>query len=350
MNSIEFETQLAALRLELYRHPQVDIINEGFRPISGQVADFTVVQQGERCHFFYIERRLAEATPFFPGNEIYFGHASTANLFDWEVLDPVMLIRPGTWEGAHVWAPFVLPYQGRFLMAYTGVNAQLSQDIGLAESDDLFTWRRFESNPISPARARPWSFWHTDGVASCRDPHLLEHDGHLWMTYTANTRAGASCVTLASTTDLKTWEDHGPILTGPASGYEVEEGISRASLFGKGRPQGQLESANLLCRGGRWYLLVQAQLRGNPIRNWIFESDRMDAFDLAQGREFWPGAYTVEIVRDRGSQSLVACTGPVRFGVVDWAEKNPTASFITSSDELHAWHPKPFARKLGQTE
>ena len=340
MNSIEFETRLAALRLELYRHPPVDILNEDIRPVSGQVADFTVVQHAGRCHFFYIERRLSEATPFFPGNEIYFGHASTENLFDWEVHDPVMLIQPGTWEGAHVWAPFVLAYRGRFLMAYTGVNAHLSQDIGLAESSDLFEWRRLRGNPLSPARDRPWSFWRTDGIAGCRDPHLLEYAGRLWMTYTADTREGASCVALASTTDMQTWQDHGPILTGPASGYEVEQGISRSSLFGKGRPQGQLESSNLQQRNGRWYLLVQALIRGSSVRNWIFESDRMDAFDLARGREFWPEAYTVEVVRDRGTQSLLACTGPIRFGVVDWADQQPAAHFIATSDELKSWQEK----------
>ncbi len=341
MNSIEFETELARQRLELYRHPAVDIIQEGYRPISGQVADFTVVRGSGRYHFFYIERRLAEATPFFPGNEIYFGHASTANWVDWEVHDPVMLIRPGTWEGAHVWAPFVLRYGDRFLMAYTGVNAALSQDIGLAESADLFEWRRLEGSPLSPARDRAWSFWRADGVASCRDPHLFEHAGRLWMTYTGNTRAGASCIALCSTTDLRNWEDHGPILVGPDSGYEVEQGISRAHLFGKGRPQGQLESSCLLFRAGRWFLFVQAQLRGSEVRNWVFESQRMDAFELSAGREFWPGAYTVEWVRDAGSRSLLASTGPIRLGWVDWSPERPMARFLSTPAELQEWqHPE----------
>ena len=132
MNSIQFETELALMRQELYHHPTIDIINQGFRPLSGMPADICVIRGGGRYHFFYIERRLHEGTPFFPGNEIYFGHACTANLFGWEVHEPVLLIRPGTWEEAHVWAPFVLRYQGRFLMAYTGLNHCLSQNIGLA--------------------------------------------------------------------------------------------------------------------------------------------------------------------------------------------------------------------------
>ncbi|NLS76678.1 MAG: hypothetical protein GXY76_05380 [Chloroflexi bacterium] len=335
MNSIEFETELALRRQELYQHPTIDIINQGFRPVSGMPADFCVIQGGGRYHFFYIERRLQEGTPFFPGNEIYFGHASTADLATWEVHDPVLLIRPGTWEGAHVWAPFVLRHQGRYVMAYTGVNRCMSQDIGLAVSDDLFDWKRLDRNPLSPAKDRPWAFWREDGIASCRDPHLLAHDHRVWMTYTANTREGASCVALASSSDLVAWEDHGPILQGPTDGYQVV--TSRENPFGRGRPQGQLESSHLLSKNGRWYLLVQAHMAWSPVRNWIMESARLDAFDLAQGREFWPNAYTVEVVRERGARSLLACTGPIRFGVVDWSQEQPVGRFIDTREELASW-------------
>ena len=319
------------MRFARYRHPEVDVINEGFRPVSGKVADFGVIEHEERYHFFYIERRLAEGTPFYPGNEIYFGHASTSDFFDWEVHDPVMLIRPGTWEGAHVWAPYVFRHRGRFVMAYTGVNEHLSQDIGLAFSDDLFEWKRWEGNPISPCKGRAWSGWREDGIASCRDPHVLEHDGRIWICYTANTRGGASCIALTSTPDLVHWEDHGPILVGPSEGYEPR-------LEG-GHPQGSLESSNLLQRGDRWFLLVNASIRGTTVRSWVFESRRMDSFDLASGREFWPGGGGVEIVVEKGDRSLLACFagGYIRFGEVDWSADHPTADFISTREQLASW-------------
>ena len=240
-----------------------------------------------------------------------------------------MLVRPGTWEGAHVWAPFVLKHGGEFVMAYTGVSRTLSQDIGLASSADLFEWRRQDSNPVSPCRGRRWTSWREDGIASCRDPYLFRHEGRIWMTYTANTRAPAPCVALASTTDFRAWDDHGPILTGPVGGYEPR-------LTG-GHPQGSLESSMLVLRGGRWRLLVQAARRGTDIRNWIFESDRMDRFDLDAGREFWRGAYTTEIVKERGSRALVACAGRIRFGEVDWADPRPEARFIETRERLLEW-------------
>lgn len=331
MNVIEFERTLARMRADYYRHPPVDVLKTGFRPVGGGLADFTTVRHQGRDHFFYIERRLKEGTPFFPGHEIYFGHASTADLVTWEVHEPVMLVRPGTWEEAHVWAPFILPHGDEFVMAYTGLNRHLSQNLGLASSKDLFAWRRWESNPISPLNGAAWAAWWENDIASCRDPHMLRHDGRVWMAFTANTREGASCTALASTADFKQWKDHGPILVGPSGGYEPV-------LWG-GHPQGSLESCNLSFREGRWILLVNATLRGRGGGSWILESDRMDSFRLDAARKFWPDGACVEIVRDRGTRSLLAglSDGHLRFGEVNWSADRPVGRTLTTREELDAW-------------
>lgn len=329
---LDFETALVNARRAKYHHPEVDIVKTGFRPVGGKVADFGVAELDGRFHFFYIERRLAEGTPFYPGHEIYFGHASTPDFFKWEVHEPVMHIRPGTWEDGHVWAPCVVRRGDEFIMAYTGVNRHISQNIGLASSHDLFEWKRWDTNPISPAKDRPWAAWREDHISSCRDPNLFEHDGRWWMNYCANTREGASCIALTSTTDFKTWKDHGPICVGAASGYEMR-------LEG-GHPQGSLESANILHRRGKWYMTVKAKVRESGHKaNWIIESDRHDRFDFAARREFWPEGFGIEIVRDRGDRTLLATfnDGHIRFGVVDWSVEKPMARLIASADELRAW-------------
>lgn len=330
-SNIEFEKSLKKMRFEHYGHPKIDIIKDGFRPVGGSLADFAVIRHQDRDHFFYIERRLQEGTPFFPGHEIFFGHASTSDFFDWQVHDPVMLVRPGTWEEGHVWAPFILKDKDEYVMAYTGLNRHLSQDIGLASSADLFEWRRWDSNPISPCKNVEWSAWWPDEICSCRDPHILRHGGRVWMIYTANTKAGASCLAMTSTEDFKRWKDHGPILVGPASGYE-------AHLWG-GHPQGSLESANLSRRCGRWVLLVNASIRDKGRGVWFLNSDRMDHFDLSDARPFWPGAGCIEVVRDHGDRSLLAgvAGGCLKFGEVNWADPHPEANFVTR-EQLMRWH------------
>lgn len=330
-NNIEFEKTLFEMREHHYRHRRVDIVKTGFRPVGGSVADFAVAELDGRLHFFYIERRLAEGTPFYPGHEIFFGHASTADFVNWEVHDPVLLIRPGTWEEAHVWAPCIVRRGEEFLMAYTGLNRHVSQDIGLASSKDLFDWRRWDSNPLSPCKDKAWAFWREQQISSCRDPSLCEYDGRYWMIFTANTREGASCIAMASTRDFAKWEDHGPICVGPAGGYEPR-------LEG-GHPQGSLESANLLWRGGRWFLTVKAKVRGQQASNWVIESETNRTFDFGKRREFWPGAGGVEVVREKGSRTLLAtfAGGCIRFGLVDWSVEKPTARFIAGENELAEW-------------
>jgi len=153
----------------------------------------------------------------------------------------------------------------------------------------------------------------------------------IWMAYTANTRDGASCIALSSTDNLLNWEDHGPILIGPADGYEPR-------LEG-GHRQGSLESCMLITKNDRWYLLVNGKLRDHEIRNWVFESDRMDSFELSTGREFWRGAGGIESLHERGSISLLATFsgGRIRLGEVDWSQEKPTADFVPSAERLERW-------------
>jgi len=328
---IDFEHSLKRQRFENYKHPPVDILKDGFRPVGGRVADFGTARHNGRDHFFYIERRLKEATPFYPGHEIYFGHASTPDFFTWEVHDPVLVVRPGTWEEAHVWAPVLLPNGNEFIMAYTGLNRYLSQNIGLAFSKDLFVWKRWPSNPISPAKGAKWAYWREDDICSCRDPDLFRHDGRVWMTYTANTKEGATCIALSSTNDVKKWKDHGPILVGPASGYEPRmEG---------GHPQGSFESSNLSFRNGRYVLTFHAAIRGLGRGSWAVSSDCIDSFSMDGLYLFWKEGACIEWVREQGPRTLLAGVigGCLRFGEVDWSQARPVAHTVTEREALLRW-------------
>jgi len=332
MNLLEFQRELKRMRFEHYRHPPVDILKDGFRPVGGKIADFATARHNGRDHFFYIERRLQEGTPFYPGHEIYFGHASTPDFFEWEVHDPVMLVRPGTWEEAHVWAPVILQERDEFIMAYTGLNRHLSQNIGLASSQDLFEWTRWSSNPISPCKGAAWAAWSETDIASCRDPHLFRHDGRVWMSYSAATKEGAACLALASTADFRQWKDHGPIIVGPTTGYEP-------NLTG-GHAQGSFESANLSFRQGRWILLTKAPIRDQRVRTWAAASDHLDSFRMDQMWPFWKDAIGVEVLRNQGPRSLLAgmVAGYLCLADVDWAEPQAQARKITDRDTLRRWN------------
>ncbi len=90
-------------------------------------------------------------------------------------------------------------------------------------------------------------------------------------------------------------------------------------------------------------MLVKAKVRDSRPALWVIASDRMDAFNFADRREFWPGAFGVEVVADQGDRSLLATfsNGYIRLGIADWAAPHPTARFLSSSEELAAWLARP---------
>ena len=151
------------------------------------------------------------------------------------------------------------------------------------------------------------------------------------MPYTANTKAGATCIALASTANFRKWKDHGPILVGPASGYEPR-------LAG-GHPQGSFESSNLSFRHGRWLLIFHAAIRDVGSATWAVASDRMDSFRMDKMWLFWADGLGVEVLRDRGTRSLLAGVvgGCLRFAETDWADPQPAATPITEREALRRW-------------
>lgn len=330
MNAIEFETRTAERLLEHYRKPPVDVLTQGFRPVGGSCVHLAPVRHDGAYHFIYSELRLASATGLLPGNALHFGHASTTNFLEWRVHEPAFAIRPGTWESTHVLDPTIIPYDGRYLMAYAATNDAAAQDIGLAISEDLHTWTRLPDNPVSPARGRPWAFWRNTGPSTCRAPFLFENEGRVYLAYSAVTRDGASCIALASSTDLAAWEDHGPGLTGPRDGYiEVDPGETA--------PQEPFGACALLHAEGRWRLMAYLRTAGQSGTCWLFESDDLHRFDFETRREFWRGSHAAHPVKHAGARSLLVCPGLVRFGEVDWSAPEPTARYITTREELEAW-------------
>ena len=136
---------------------------------------------------------------------------------------------------------------------------------------------------------------------------------------------------MTSTADFRTWQDHGPICIGPATGYVARrEG---------GHPQGSLESASMVKKRGRWFLLVKAKVLEGTERSWVIENGRNDSFDFAARRPFWPGAFGIETVMDKGDRSLLATffDGQIRFGIADWSASSPTCKFIAAEAELAEW-------------
>jgi hypothetical protein len=120
----------------------------------------------------------------------------------------------------------------RWYVYYTGAtvtdDGTLLQQIGLATSDDLYTWDKNESNPVVRADSR----WYEElgGPPELHDEHwrdpwvFPDPDGNGWhMLITARTNIGPlderGVIGHAHSTDLQTWTVQPP-LTNPGNGFE----------------------------------------------------------------------------------------------------------------------------------
>jgi beta-fructofuranosidase len=224
--------------------------------------DFWLARNGDDHHVFYLQAPKSIGNPEARHWNVSVGHAMSQDLVSWTVLPDAISPGPaGSWDDASTWTGSVLEKDGRWYLLYTGTSHsddRLVQRIGLAESDDLTTWRKHDG-PVLEADAR----WYERLGAGAwfdeawRDPWVWEMDGEYRMLLTARSRIGdpasRGVIGQARSKDLLTWEALPP--------------VSEPMGFG------QMEVPQLLERDGRWYVVfcsdeptqspaVQAQSRG----------------------------------------------------------------------------------------
>jgi len=148
------------------------------------IADHALVFADGRYHCFHIYHRAG-------GGPTQLGHITSSDLRHWTREADILPVGEGEpWEAWGIWAPQVIanPLPGpAWLMLYAGVKGDgRPQQIGLAFSEDLFTWWRADAaheqlNPFYHPTAA-WAAWTDDEAAPdwaapCRDPFVFHHEG-----------------------------------------------------------------------------------------------------------------------------------------------------------------------------
>jgi hypothetical protein len=163
------------------------------------IKDHSLSRVGSVYHLFYLR-----------GNSTDIGHATSTDLVHWDLAPPVMYVEPGTWDEKALWAPQVLPFpSGGYIMYYTGVNNQWSQQTGCALSNDLLWWWKHNEPVYHPDPA--WAEWADSTWSHGRDPFVFEHEGTLYMLLTAKNKWNRGAIASAVSQNYITWEDNGPI-------------------------------------------------------------------------------------------------------------------------------------------
>ncbi|NLE36803.1 MAG: hypothetical protein GX621_02125 [Pirellulaceae bacterium] len=274
------------LRRRAFHFPEQSFLEAGYAPPGGYVKDFGVIKHNGRYHLFHIDGRPEEKCTE-SGNEISFGHASTANLRHWIRHRMPLAVGDRPWENEHVWAPFVTRWQGRFYMFYMASGRHTSGVLTYAVSDDLETWTKWPGGAIETARGR--------------DPFVRVADGVIYLYFTA-TRGGIQVVT---SRDMQQW--------------------SEAEFVYRNPKRLPAESCSVHRLGDRWVLWFNDYLHSaNPsgdFRPVYVVSDDPLKFDSKDLKVFH---FTTSL--------------PTQYGENDWLEKRPIPISIELLEEgKDAW-------------
>ncbi len=307
----DYQCYLDAIARQRAHHE--DWLKVGYAPLGFYLKDFCLHEAGGIWHLYHIAGTPGVSCCL-PGNEIWFGHASTKDFVTWETHEPCFFINPGGWDHGHVFAPYVISHGGKHWMFYTGVATDNTQRIGVATSTDLFRWERAGDRPVIRPEAYGWAFCPTTGGAACRDPHVIAHEDGWQMYYTAVTKDGRGCVARASSRDLLTWQDEG--IAYAFSGWN------------------QCESCNVQQRDdGRWLLFFG----GHHAWSYV-ESDNPLRWPDVKPRALRADITGMEVISRRGNRWLVAYFGlryyRLLLGVLDWSAAEPTITQLTDQAAL----------------
>lgn len=214
--------------------------------------DFWLVTDGADHHVFYLQAPNTLGHPDLRHRNVSVGHAVSRDLRDWSVLPDALAPGPlGSWDDSSTWTGSVVRHEGRWAMLYTGTSSVedgLVQRVGLAESDDLVSWRKHDG-PVLEADPRwyetpPHTVWFD---TAWRDPWVFHDpdDGHYHALVCARAREGdpfeRGVVGHARSLDLRRWEVLPPV-TAPTLGF------------------GQMEVPSLVAAAGRWFLVFCSDL------------------------------------------------------------------------------------------
>ena len=195
--------------------------------------DFWLADDGKAFHLFYLHAPRSLGNPDLRHRHARIGHATSPDLVTWTDHGKIFEASPaGSFDDTANWTGCVVRgHDGRWYLYYTGShwlspdNAHNIETIGLAVSDDLFTWSK-QPGPICRADAR---WYETYGTSSWteeawRDPWVFpDAHGKTWhMLITARANHGEDMqrgvVGHAVSRDLRNWVVQPP-LSEPGAGF-----------------------------------------------------------------------------------------------------------------------------------
>ncbi len=165
------------------------------------------------------------------------GHAVSRDLVRWEYVG--LALERGadeSWDSQTLSTGSVLAWNGCFWMAYSALRRHENPPtrkvhrVGLAVSDDLYTWTKYEHNPVNERDPRHYERLGPvhKAYGQWRDPFLFPAGDRVYQYVCARgkfpDRHRRGTVGLASSRDMRTWQVEPPLHVDPiATELEVPQ-------------------------------------------------------------------------------------------------------------------------------
>jgi beta-fructofuranosidase len=196
--------------------------------------DSWIAAEGSCYHLFFLKAPRSLVDPGRRHTHATIGHATSSDLCDWQYHGDALLPAASGWDDLALWTGSVARGDdGVWRLYYTALSSDghgvRDQRIGLAESDDLYVWRRVGEGPILEVEPRWYKTLDVDSKASetWRDPFVFrDPDGDGWhMLITARAKDAPryrdGVLGHARSADMCTWE-LGPPVSDPAGFGQTE--------------------------------------------------------------------------------------------------------------------------------
>jgi beta-fructofuranosidase len=196
--------------------------------------DSWIADDGETYHLFFLQAPRSLVDPARRHTAATIGRATSTDLRTWEYHGTALGPARSGWDDLALWTGSVARGDdGVWRMFYTALSTAgrgiFDQRLGVAESDDLATWRRVGTAPVLEVAPR-WYKTLDDGSGASetwRDPFVFRDPGgdgwHMLVTARDKDapRFGDGVLAHARSTDLRTWE-LGPPVSEPAGFGQIE--------------------------------------------------------------------------------------------------------------------------------
>lgn len=195
------------------------------------VWDSWIADDGALFHLFFLSAPRSSGDPARRHVHATIGHATSPDLVSWTDHGTALAPSVAGWDDLALWTGSVVRGDdGGWRMFYTAIgtgrHGLRDQKIGVAASDDLFTWRRGRNKPVLVAGAPWYRTLDEDPGASetWRDPFVFpDPAGDGWRMLVTARAVGAGqhddgVLAEARSDDLLHWE-LGPPVSEPGHGF-----------------------------------------------------------------------------------------------------------------------------------